>query len=71
MDDGDRAARRAEELLEDALAEQARKAPRGKSALFCHECGERIPRARRFAVPGVKTCVDCQSDIERRMACPK
>jgi phage/conjugal plasmid C-4 type zinc finger TraR family protein len=68
MDDVDRAAQREEELRQDALAKQAKKAPRGKSALFCHECGERIPRARRFAVPGVKTCIDCQGDIERRKA---
>lgn len=31
----------------------------GQSAEFCIECGERIPLARRMALPGVKHCVCC------------
>ncbi|TCC01258.1 TraR/DksA family transcriptional regulator [Kosakonia quasisacchari] len=34
------------------------------SAEHCEECGEAIPEARRSAVPGCKTCVDCQQLIE-------
>tara|TARA_R110002033_G_scaffold64766_4_gene115678 strand:+ start:7016 stop:7189 length:174 start_codon:yes stop_codon:yes gene_type:complete len=31
----------------------------GVSATECVECGEEIPEARRVALPGIKTCVDC------------
>ncbi|MFM7274105.1 MAG: TraR/DksA C4-type zinc finger protein, partial [Gammaproteobacteria bacterium] len=27
----------------------------------CDLCGEDIPKARRLAMPGVRTCVACQS----------
>ena len=30
------------------------------SARCCSQCGEAIPEARRYAVLGVKTCIDCQ-----------
>ncbi|MEO6386831.1 MAG: TraR/DksA family transcriptional regulator [Croceibacterium sp.] len=35
--------------------------PRGPSATHFDECGEPIPEGRRAAVPGVRTCVACQS----------
>lgn len=31
----------------------------GPSAFECEECGEPIPEARRLALPGCFTCVDC------------
>lgn len=66
----DRATEREEELRSDALAEQARRAGlAGKtvadSATECHICDEPIPDARRHALPGVQTCIDCQADLER------
>jgi len=36
--------------------------PRGESARFCDVCGEEIPEKRRQALPGVRTCVACQSE---------
>ena len=36
------------------------------SAEHCEECGARIQEARRAAVPGCKTCIDCQEIIELR-----
>jgi phage/conjugal plasmid C-4 type zinc finger TraR family protein len=27
----------------------------------CQLCGEQIPEARRYALPGARTCVPCQS----------
>lgn len=33
----------------------------------CSVCDEPIPEARRNAVPGVQTCVDCQHDLERAL----
>lgn len=66
----DRATEREEELRADALADQARRAGlAGKtvadSATECRICTDPIPEARRQALPGVQTCVDCQADIER------
>jgi phage/conjugal plasmid C-4 type zinc finger TraR family protein len=37
----------------------------GESLLACEECGESIPEARRRALPGVRTCVPCQSKADR------
>lgn len=40
--------------------------PRGESLTHCEECGADIPQARREAVPGVRYCVDCQSELDRQ-----
>ena len=40
----------------------------GESELFCVLCGDDIPEGRRTAVPGVKTCVTCQSGRDRPAA---
>lgn len=68
-DEVDRASAREEELREDALQEQAiRSGLKGKtvadSAKFCGVCHCRIPQARREYVPGVQTCVACQTELE-------
>ena len=63
----DRAQEREEEMRQDALAKQARQAQTvaGDSALVCAMCEEPIPEGRRQAVPGVQTCIECQTDVER------
>jgi phage/conjugal plasmid C-4 type zinc finger TraR family protein len=40
--------------------------PVGESETHCVECGEPIPEGRRRAVPGVRTCVECQSARDAR-----
>jgi phage/conjugal plasmid C-4 type zinc finger TraR family protein len=37
----------------------------GESSTHCEECGEAIPDARRKAMPGVRFCVRCQSELEK------
>ena len=39
-----------------------------KSAKWCEGdgCGERIPEARRKAIPGVQLCVECQELEEKK-----
>lgn len=67
-DSMDRAQEREDEMRQDALAELARRADgqtSRHSAKYCG-CGEPVPEARRLALPGVQTCIDCQRDIERR-----
>ncbi|MDD5176774.1 MAG: TraR/DksA family transcriptional regulator [Sterolibacterium sp.] len=66
----DRATEREEQNRQDALQAQARRAGlTGKtvadSATQCRVCDERIPTKRRRALPGVQTCVDCQTELER------
>lgn len=48
--------------IEDAVARARGEIPQGESLLFCEECGEPIPEARRKAVPGVRLCIGCQQD---------
>jgi phage/conjugal plasmid C-4 type zinc finger TraR family protein len=40
--------------------------PDGESLTHCEECGTVIPNARRKAIPGVRLCVSCQSEIEKQ-----
>ncbi len=59
-----------EENRADAMAAQNRRAGlTGKtvadSATECRICDTPIPFERRCALPGVQTCVDCQSDLEK------
>lgn len=70
---------REQEMRSDALAEHDRHAhPDGvahdqlltvaDSALVCAMCESEIPEGRRVAMPGVKFCVECKTDIEKRSA---
>jgi len=45
----------------DAVRAARERLPRGPSATHCEECDAAIPEARRLAVPGVRSCVACQS----------
>ena len=38
---------------------------RGDSSTYCEECGIVIPDARRNAIPGVRFCFTCQSELEK------
>ena len=40
--------------------------PSGVSLSHCEECEEAIPEARRKAVPGVRLCISCQSELEKQ-----
>jgi len=51
-----------DDTVSDAVSAARARIPRGESARWCDECGEDIPEKRRLAVPGVRTCVACQSN---------
>ena len=51
--------------VDDAVKRARSRLPRGESLLECEECGEAIPEARRQAVPGVRLCVNCQSELDQ------
>jgi phage/conjugal plasmid C-4 type zinc finger TraR family protein len=50
-----------DDTVNDAVSAARARMPRGDSAEYCDECGEPIPQKRRDALPGVRTCVACQS----------
>lgn len=50
-----------DDTVSDAVSAARARMPRGESAEYCDECGEEIPEKRRAALPGVRTCVACQS----------
>lgn len=52
--------------IEDAIELARSRLPAGKSLTHCENCDVSIPVARRRAVPGVRLCVDCQSEIDDR-----
>ncbi|OYX64223.1 MAG: hypothetical protein B7Y88_11670 [Sphingomonadales bacterium 32-64-17] len=54
-----------DDTVSDAVSAARARMPRGESAEYCDECGEPIPAKRREAVPGVRTCVACQSGRDR------
>jgi len=39
--------------------------PAGESLKYCEACEEEIPEARRKAIPGVRLCIHCQSELEK------
>lgn len=49
----------------NAIAAIRNKIGVGPGLTHCAECGDKIPKARRLAVPGVQLCVDCQNYAER------
>ncbi|MGI3170474.1 DksA/TraR family C4-type zinc finger protein [Pseudooceanicola sp. C21-150M6] len=61
------------EQIEASIADElkrmkSRPVPHGESLEFCAECEEEIPEKRRLAIPGVKLCIDCQSERDGRPA---
>jgi phage/conjugal plasmid C-4 type zinc finger TraR family protein len=55
-----------DDTVKDAVLRARAETPKGESAEWCDECGEAIPEARRAALPGVRTCVACQSQRDAR-----
>lgn len=57
--------------MEQALAARQKAAANRKALAAdesneCEDCGEEIPAARRERLPGVRTCVPCQTAREAR-----
>lgn len=56
--------------LEDAVKLAGSRLPDGEGATHCEQCETDIPDARRKAIPGVRLCVSCQSEREKRQTTP-
>lgn len=54
-----------EDNIRDALDAARSRMPSGEGLEACEVCGEDIPEKRRAALPGVRTCVACQSERDR------
>ncbi|OCG63798.1 hypothetical protein A9G48_04900 [Gilliamella sp. wkB18] len=56
-----------ETIVAAAVKNASAKVYSGVSSLYCHECGEPIPEARRDAVPGCSLCVYCKQKEEHEV----
>lgn len=56
--------------VQDAVEAARRRLPAGESRTHCEVCEEPIPEARRKAVPGVRLCIGCQAELEKRQVSP-
>jgi phage/conjugal plasmid C-4 type zinc finger TraR family protein len=54
-----------DDTVKDAIEAARLRMPAGPSAEECDDCGEPIPAARSKALPGVRTCVACQSERDK------
>ena len=54
-----------DDTVKDAVLRARSLTPKGESAEECDDCGEPIPKKRREALPGVRTCVACQSERDK------
>ena len=57
-----------DDTVTDAVKAARLRLPQGDSEPFCLECGESIPERRRAALPGVKTCVACQTGRDQAVS---
>ena len=54
--------------IKDGILRARSQLPQGPGLRHCEECDTEIPEARRKAVPGVRLCVDCQSEKDKEQA---
>ncbi|SHO45374.1 DksA/TraR family C4-type zinc finger protein [Desulfopila aestuarii] len=52
--------------VEDAVKRARSQLPKGESLTNCENCEEPIPVARRKAIPGIRLCIKCQSEMEKQ-----
>jgi phage/conjugal plasmid C-4 type zinc finger TraR family protein len=57
-----------DDSVTDAVLRARALMPQGESAEECDDCGVTIPGKRRDALPGVRTCVACQSERDKAVS---
>ncbi|GGB55041.1 DksA/TraR family C4-type zinc finger protein [Blastomonas aquatica] len=50
-----------DDTVTDAVALARAHLLEGNGLDYCEDCGDDIPLARRKALPGSRTCIDCQT----------
>ncbi|WP_116970815.1 DksA/TraR family C4-type zinc finger protein [Blastomonas sp. UPD001] len=56
-----------DDTITDAVSTARARLPIGEGSEYCDDCGEDIPPARRKAIPGIRTCIECQSKRDRQI----
>jgi len=56
--------------VEDAVKLARSRLPGGEGLTHCEQCDDLIPEPRRTAIPGVRLCVSCQAEMEKRETTP-
>ena len=56
-----------DDTVKDAVLGARARLPTGEGSLYCEDCGEEIAERRRIALPGVRTCVGCQSERDAKV----
>ncbi|OKB67910.1 hypothetical protein BHU62_05585 [Serratia marcescens] len=54
--------------VDDAVQRAREALGHGESERYCQECGEAIPEARRKALKGVRFCLACQAEQDKKQA---
>ncbi len=54
-----------DDTVDEAVARARSQLPKGESLAHCEHCDKAIPEARRLALPGVRLCVACQSELDQ------
>ncbi|MNV88447.1 hypothetical protein D3C71_1826600 [compost metagenome] len=54
--------------VDDAVQRARQALGQGESEHYCQECGEEIPLARRQALKGVRYCLACQTELDKKQA---
>jgi phage/conjugal plasmid C-4 type zinc finger TraR family protein len=54
--------------VNDAVKLARSRLPEGEGLTHCQTCDAAIPAARRRAIPGVRLCISCQSELEKQQA---
>ena len=52
--------------VDDAVKLARSRLPEGEGLTHCQTCDAAIPAARRKAIPGVRLCINCQSELEKQ-----
>ena len=55
-----------DDTVKDGVMRARARMPTGEGDPHCLQCGDEIPDARRRALPGVRFCIECQAERDRR-----
>jgi phage/conjugal plasmid C-4 type zinc finger TraR family protein len=54
--------------VKDAIKRARSRLPQGPGLEHCEECDAPIPEARREAIPGVRLCLPCQEEADKKVS---
>lgn len=56
-----------DDTVNDAVLRARMQTPQGEGPDRCEDCDDLIPKRRREAIPGVRTCVLCQGERDKKV----